>query len=56
MLPACTAGIGGCRGGPNAIAAAVQDLHKTHLILWTDNPVNITTDTTRVSAATVVPL
>ena len=36
--------------------AAVQDLDKTHLILWTDNPENITTDYTRVSTATAVLL
>ena len=51
----CTAGICGCRKEPDGVTA-VQDLDKTHLILWTDNPGSITTDDTRVSAATVVPL
>ena len=32
----------------------VQDLDKTHLILWTDNPDNITTDVTRVRSVILV--
>lgn len=30
----------------------MQNLDRTHLILWADNPDNITTDVTRVSSLT----